>query len=379
MILPSNPLVLTGPSVLLVFSICFFLFWLGDRHKRYLLFLSAAIACFCLGLLGQIFSVPRHTGANAVFTALIFTLSVIMTCEGLLERSEKRTSLCFKLIYTTVICTGIAYFYFVERNLLIRIYILNFGFGLILAQTCYRLRFLRNGRTTERIFFWVFVVFTGQFFIRTLCTTQNVPKSGVGSGFPIFWFVLQFSVAVLGVALALSILAIIVDDKLEALERDRLTDHQTQLLNRRGFIKAAEKVLCSQSFHSHSVLLVDIDHFKAINDTYGHATGDIVISMVAKAILETTLPDSGIVCRWGGEEFSVLLRNYDRDAAYTVAENIRLQVTRATHARSAIPSVTVSIGVSTGRSPQTLAQLIDIADRALYVAKGLGRNRTQYQ
>jgi len=378
MILPKNPLVLMGPAILLVFSGCFFLFWISNKNKRYLLLLSGAITCFCLGLLAQILSVPKHAGANAVLTAIIYTISVSMTCDGLLRRSGKYFSSRSKLIYSVTICLGISYFYFVERNLFIRIYILNFGLGLIFTQTCYKLRHLRTGRTTEKIFFWVFVAFTSQFFVRTLFTTQNVQRSGVGDGFPLFWFVLQFSVAVLGVALALSILAIIVDDKVEALDQDRFTDHQTKLLNRRGFIKAAEKVSGSCPLSFHSLLMIDIDHFKHINDTYGHATGDIVISEVAKIIADVALLKRGIACRWGGEEFAVLLPECDHKLAYPVAESIRLQVANMSNKHALLPKVTVSIGLATQRREETLVQMMDVADCFLYQAKQRGRNRTEF-
>lgn len=123
----------------------------------------------------------------------------------------------------------------------------------------------------------------------------------------------------------------------------------------------------------YSVLMVDIDHFKKVNDTYGHDIGDEAIKIVA-GLLGKTVRGGDVACRWGGEEFVCILRGADAATAFTVAERIRVAVELAE-----VPvagKVTVSIGVATWcESAQNVAHIIKAADQGLYKAKQNGRNR----
>ncbi|MEQ9639649.1 MAG: diguanylate cyclase [Alphaproteobacteria bacterium] len=161
----------------------------------------------------------------------------------------------------------------------------------------------------------------------------------------------------------------------ERLRRLATRDPLTGLLNRgalletlsNGFEHACELGLAL------SVLFVDIDHFKAVNDSHGHAAGDEVLRAVAKA-LDTTVRPQDLVGRYGGEEFVVGLLETDRVAAAMVAERIRVAVARL---QASVP-VTISIGMaSLGPDTGTLEELLAVADAALYRAKANGRNRVE--
>lgn len=232
--LPSNPLSLMGPAILLVFAVCYLLFWYTDRERRYILSLAVAILLFVLGSVSQMTGVPPAVGANALVSASLYLMSVFLTCRALLARSDIDFPLIlFSLIFIGVLI-GVAYYFYVDRNLIARIYFLNFGVGTIFAITVFRLRELRRGNHAEAILFWVFAAFSFQFFIRTVLTAERLQNTGHGYGFSLFWSALQLSLAVFGVALALVILAVVVSDKLMTIERDRITDHLSGLLNRRG-------------------------------------------------------------------------------------------------------------------------------------------------
>jgi len=125
-----------------------------------------------------------------------------------------------------------------------------------------------------------------------------------------------------------------------------------------------------------SVLMCDIDHFKKINDNYGHATGDIVLYKIAQIIRETSLPE-GIVCRYGGEEIIVFLRDKTGDEAKLKAERIRKAVKKSgIKAKSRSIKVTVSIGVaSTTKGIDAVKRVIKRADESVYKAKKRGRDK----
>ena len=123
------------------------------------------------------------------------------------------------------------------------------------------------------------------------------------------------------------------------------------------------------------VVLVDIDHFKAFNDNFGHAAGDAVLTRTA-ATLATHTRATDTVARWGGEEFVLLLPETDLAAAQFVAEKCRLAVSAQTSAQTPLPrEVTITLGVSLICPDAAIETAIAQADAALYEGKARGRNR----
>jgi diguanylate cyclase (GGDEF)-like protein len=128
-----------------------------------------------------------------------------------------------------------------------------------------------------------------------------------------------------------------------------------------------------------SVLMIDIDHFKALNDAAGHPAGDACLRTVAKALITTCDVPDGLVCRWGGEEFLALLPDTDAAAAAAVARRTLTTIRDLAlpHAAATAGRVTVSIGFATAPPLADVGpdDLIARADRALYAAKRAGRDR----
>jgi len=168
---------------------------------------------------------------------------------------------------------------------------------------------------------------------------------------------------------------------LNLLETQANTDSLTKLYNRRAFYKLGEQVLdgCKRYEHPCSVLMIDIDHFKQINDTHGHAVGDEAICSLSQT-LRDTLREADIIGRMGGEEFAVLLPHTDQQQALESAERLR-QAVASTAITSATGNLqmTISIGAAVFNAQQnaTLEQMLITADKALYQAKMAGRNRVE--
>lgn len=156
----------------------------------------------------------------------------------------------------------------------------------------------------------------------------------------------------------------------ELVNRDRLTDVAT----RDYFFTRMEAAPSSFGVS----LMVDIDHFKTVNDTYGHLTGDLVIQRVAE-VLQHNVRDDDIVCRFGGEEFIIFLAEYDPDEGAETAERIRKAIEKdVIQSQDAKISVTVSIGGSLKDRITDITKSIQEADDALYAAKAGGRNQTVF-
>lgn len=152
------------------------------------------------------------------------------------------------------------------------------------------------------------------------------------------------------------------------------TDALTRLPNRRHFIETANTLFASRDKHQHTVVMCDLDHFKALNDTHGHAAGDRALRLFADALRTSLRPDD-LAGRLGGEEFAIVLPGCSLEAAQAVVERIRDQL--ASMIKSARgPAFTASFGVAS--FPADGADFDSVcaaADGALYEAKRLGRNR----
>ena len=168
--------------------------------------------------------------------------------------------------------------------------------------------------------------------------------------------------------------------KYDAIRRQVVTDHLTRLYNRRYFMNRAREEIQRSLRHQEplSVLMVDIDHFKTFNDSYGHATGDRVLQTVARA-MKDALRTTDICARHGGEEFSVLLPSTPGENAFYVADRVRRTLSGTRYTGLGLPAdvnITISVGVATcPRDATTLEELMELSDRALYRAKADGRDQ----
>lgn len=155
-----------------------------------------------------------------------------------------------------------------------------------------------------------------------------------------------------------------------------LTDELTQLFNRREIEQRIHNAFISARLLGKTValIMIDIDFFKKVNDTYGHATGDMVLKEVAKIIHDQVNEDNGEAAgRWGGEEFIVLLPGYDSNGASKVAERIRREI--EAHEFTGVGQRTVSVGVTCAKKGESEEDVFIRSDNALYKAKESGRNR----
>ncbi|MCU0967978.1 MAG: GGDEF domain-containing protein [Rubrivivax sp.] len=172
----------------------------------------------------------------------------------------------------------------------------------------------------------------------------------------------------------------VIDALVDLSSRDALTG----LANRRAFDVALARELdrVARSGEPALLLMLDIDHFKRINDRYGHAAGDEVLRCVARSLADSVRP-MDLVARTGGEEFSIILPNCATAFGETVAERVRRRVEATPVSLAAGPSVQVSVSVGGAFAPawvrSTAALWIERADQQLYRAKALGRNTVQLE
>ncbi len=162
------------------------------------------------------------------------------------------------------------------------------------------------------------------------------------------------------------------------LRQQATTDALTGIRNRRWFIEHAEREFSRARRNQSplSIVVIDIDHFKKVNDMHGHIAGDILLKAVAAALSEG-LRSTDMLCRWGGEEFCVLLSDTPAQGAQAMLDRLRLQIAALEiHHQGKTLTATISVGIAqTSTRDASLDDTIARADHALYAAKNTGRNR----
>jgi diguanylate cyclase len=170
-------------------------------------------------------------------------------------------------------------------------------------------------------------------------------------------------------------------EQLDKARKQATVDALTGQQNRRGFDEALNILLNESSASSeHALLLLDIDHFKNVNDNFGHLVGDKILIGVANQ-LARKMRGNDYLARFGGEEFAILLKDTPLNGAITAAENLRKSIEtrrwRQTKSGREIGQITISIGIAAIQPSDSVDDLLERCDAALYQAKSLGRNRTE--
>lgn len=255
-----------------------------------------------------------------------------------------------------------------------------FGIGLLVALDQVWLIYLRSQARAGEI---TLLAVAGVFTLTWLVSLHH----GVTSADPIpphwiyapAWLVpiSALAYAILPLAVAAVALAIINDRLVQTLRARALSDELTGVLSRRGLRELGEQMLAGQTDRPElmAVLMLDVDHFKSINDRYGHRVGDEVLRHVAD-VIKSNLRADALLARYGGEEFTVLLPLHSPEEAHAVAERLRLAVERTPcHGSQGPIKVSMSVGVAYYRLRETLDDALGRADERLYEAKQTGRNR----
>ncbi|PZQ60277.1 MAG: GGDEF domain-containing protein [Phenylobacterium zucineum] len=258
---------------------------------------------------------------------------------------------------------------------------LTYGFA---YQSCYVLASLLTARTTWTIerrgplhvaLAALFLVIAVHFALKHFAAVTL----GSGSTFAdytktTYAMISQSTSGMLLVAAGILLLLIVAQKAIAESQHASETDPLSGLTNRRGFDRLADAAMLRAGRGGLPVAaaLFDLDHFKRVNDTFGHATGDKVIAGFA-AVLRATAPGAAVTARQGGEEFVMLIEGATAETAWLAAEAVRLRA--AAGLGSDLPRITVSGGVAELRAGESLADLLRRADQAAYEAKNTGRDR----
>lgn len=376
---------LLNPAIAFTLASGFFVLWLYRRERTYLASIVTAYLGSAAGFLLQHFTLPVGLEATKLLSNLFFVGAGLCLCSAVVARFGRPVPWTALLFCAFGGLAGFAWFMFVQPDLTWRVLSINFAFGGICFVVAAELRPLWYKGPVERILIVLSVLSGLNFVARTLLVMAWYGPYTDYDGFysSVYWTTALLSHAVLSLLIALSLFTAEALDLLRTLRSESLTDPLSGLLNRRGFEAKAAAMLemCSPSSLPVSLVVADLDRFKALNDRHGHAAGDRVIAEFATR-LRSAAGTRAIAGRLGGEEFAVLLPMADPAAARLLAEAVRTVFSAGPIA--GLPSnirVTASFGIATRSGLESLAELSARADEALYHAKRGGRDgvRVSYQ
>ena len=367
------PLVVPATSLLL--GLALLAGWRSLRDHRYLLWLAGGYICTAFPLAAQILMDNARMATWSVLTGAMYCAGSWATAQGFALRSGGRVSGPAALAISLITLLALFCFSRLDDVLGARIVFLNLGMGLLLALALPVLFDSEQPDTLfERLLRRTYLLLVAYAILRPLLawllagwfTSSGLPRSGL------WLWMLAFNL-LLNLWLLFLLLGGLAQQLMGELRHERNHDPLTQLLNRRAFFEIANHRLQHDTARPWALLACDVDHFKQVNDTWGHAAGDNVLRQVGVLLQQMTRPDD-LVARFGGEEFVLLVHCHDLPTAARIAERIRVGLSQM-HCSPAKQSITASFGVTMVATAQDLESALERADLAVYQAKHEGRNR----
>jgi len=369
------PPLLIPPFLVAALGTVIGILWLVTRRDNpSLVFTTAGFYLIAFGLAVHVFVIQYDENIAIIGSNALYGLSAALLTYGLIRRSHQPGGTAVLALLCAGIALGTVWFAYFAESSAGQTYVINIGFSAILLFGAWRTRQFVHGKTGDQLLFWWFLAVGIHYIPRAYLMATNVSDADILSDgtflsvirlFPMAGLILLFGVIII-IATGLDIITSIQD------ERD--TDSLTGVRNRRGL----ERLLRTTNWAGQqpvSVLICDIDRFKQINDRYGHHGGDQVLEHFARALV-TSVRNSDIVARFGGEEFVVIMPRTPLSGGVEVAERIRCSTPPMAEDTIA-PGFLVqcSIGVAELQADEDVWAAIRRADELLYHAKQQGRNR----
>lgn len=366
------------PLLTLIFATAFLVIW--SRDKQHVENLSLSIGWF---LMTSGFSIsllsPDHWGrAIPAITHVPYTLAAIAISWGILTRIGVKPPLVAQL---WIAFTGFATMMFVQNvgnSIVADIYITNITCGAMMMITAQSFAHRANRDLVERFLLIMLILTAAQFFVRPVMSLAfDGPIVAATYRQSTYYFVLNWFFAFGSVLFGLAQISGAVKDQVTALQNRTSRDDLSGLLVRGEFEAQVEAALTKANAKGIAASLVvgDIDHFKQVNDIWGHQTGDGAIAAFGQ-MTDAMIRSSDIAGRVGGEEFCILVWDADEDIASRLAERLRVRTNALEIGDSALDvRLTASFGVAQQIGGENYRSLFAKADSALYAAKQAGRDR----
>ncbi|UTO20643.1 GGDEF domain-containing protein [Acinetobacter sp. Z1] len=370
--------ILIVPSCLIFIGLAFTLCRLIFKSEVFLLWIGLAYAIPSVALFAQCLMSNAQLTLAAPFTGVLYLLGSWFGAYAISLKLNQSFNHVIALFITLFTLFSLIYFSYIEPQIWLRLIFLNISLGLIgLIIIPALIRQLPTSQSFDR---WVLIFYlanVGYSFVR----------AGINFGFldkidqyhftltTSTWWLLGMSVnIILNILFAIVISGCVIKNLIQHLNNERLHDPLTHLLNRRGFFEKSHNLTFSNQ--SYFLVCLDIDHFKSVNDTWGHYIGDQILQGISQIMLQYKHPND-LIARFGGEEFICLIPAKDASHALLRTQRFKLLFEQTTFTKHNI-KMTASYGLTQIKSYQDLEQALQRADDLLYQAKTNGRNQISF-
>ncbi|MHA3053205.1 GGDEF domain-containing protein [Acinetobacter sp. ANC 5584] len=269
----------------------------------------------------------------------------------------------------------LSYLSYIEQKFWLRMLTINFVITCLLAMVvpgvyAYFKKVSLLGKTFCVSYFFL-TAYNAIRFLVILFYLQDI--DAINLSFSNWWMLMLAINIILSIWFAIIIVATTIKEQFTLLNHERYQDPLTKLYNRRGFFEKTDMLIKKYQAANLYIIMCDIDHFKKINDTWGHAIGDKILCDIAH-ILKDSVREDDLIARFGGEEFVIMIQCSDYASTIKLADRIRDRIEKQSFTEHYI-DVTVSFGIAEIESHTQLMQTLELADQRLYIAKNNGRNQ----
>lgn len=368
-------MVLTPSLAVLLLAAILFVAWLVQRSQSFLLWHSCAYSLTALALGAQTLIDLEVLNRYSLLIGGCYLLSAWCLARSWAERWSVSTQPQVALLISVVTLAVIYLFSTIEPNAWGRVSSFSVGSSLVMLLPILQVLSRKNSFDwLDKSLLWLSIIFTSYTLTRPILIVvlgytdlRALPRSP-------YWTMTLLSVLNFALLFTLVMTAISVRETVGKLRKERDLDSLTQIMNRRSFQEHAQRRLADMRHFPMAVIACDIDHFKRINDAWGHERGDMVLQLVAST-LQTNLRGNDLVARFGGEEFVMLLTDVTLRDADLIAQRIKCDLRSRNTVLPNGPKLTMSFGISPITEPSQFEHSLKEADQLLYQAKIAGRDR----
>ena len=368
---------LFAPLILLLVGIGTGSLWRTWGRRPELLWMGLGLFGFGLGLLVQVVRWPTDFLHLVLAFSLCYALGAVAMAKALAQRFKVPMPYGWALGLVVALLGLQVWFTAVVPLREARVYGFTTGVMLLMGLPLVHWKSMRIHGRLDQLLRWFYPTCIALNVLRTLVLLPAAHGVSQPQFFQSwYWMSVHFTALLLTPLVASLLVLAVVHEALQTLKHERSHDPLTQLLNRRGFLDSVQQLRRSKYTGPYALLLCDLDHFKRINDQWGHQAGDHVLCATAQ-LLQQLVGTRGLVARYGGEEFAVLLYATDVQHAHATAERLRHQLGALPLPGLQHQRVTMSVGVTAlrGLTPDAINQAFAQADTLLYRAKRSGRNQ----
>lgn len=366
---------LIAPACLLLIGAAFLLSYRLVHRQGYIKYFGLSYLLSALPLALQSISSNQVIAQTAVITGPTYLLASWFSVKAFTLRNNVTQYRHVALMMGAIATSLLAYFSFIDDQLLTRLIVINTALAMMTLlgiHACFS-----DARKDDPLNRWITWTYIALFIVSCarplvgavlIWNDNTVVLSQSG-----YWQLALGGSLLVGLWFACLLFASLLFDVATRARDDSERDALTTLLNRRGLYQRITQLLNDNDSRPLFMVLADVDHFKAINDRYGHVIGDAVLSTIASTIKQQ-LRNNDVIARYGGEEFLAVIRCNDEHEAKMVTERIRVAIQQLHIADVNIP-ISASFGLATFDPSLPLEDNIHRADKHLYRAKAAGRNR----